>query len=80
MNTDKAKADNKADKKAGKTKDGKAKKAKKAKKQGDKEIYRFDFSFQKGDLGYGASWHPSKLQHQKMAGELLPFLKKIMNW
>lgn len=28
---------------------------KKAKKQGDKEIYRFDFSFQRGDLGYGAS-------------------------
>lgn len=55
-------------------------KVKKAKKLGDKEIYRFDFSFQKGDLGYGASWHPSKLQHQKMAGELLPFLKKIMNW
>ena len=55
-------------------------KVKKAKKQGDKEIYRFDFSFQKGDLGYGASWHPSKLQHQKMAKELLPFLKDLMNW
>ena len=80
VNTDKMKADKNADKKAGKMKAGKAKKAKKAKKQGDKEIYRFDFSFQKGDLGYGASWHPSKLQHQKMAGELLPFLKKIMNW
>lgn len=26
-------------------------KVKKARKQGDKEIYRFDFSFQKGDLG-----------------------------
>ena len=55
-------------------------KIKKAKKLGDKEIYRFDFSFQKGDLGYGASWHPSKLQHQKMAKELLPFLKNLMNW
>ena len=55
-------------------------KVKKARKQGDKEIYRFDFSFQKGDLGYGASWHPSKLQHQKMAKELLPFLKNLMNW
>ena len=31
-------------------------------------------------LGYGASWHPSKLQHQKMAKELLPFLKNLMNW
>ena len=49
-------------------------------KKGDKEVYRFDFSFQTGDLGYGASWHPSKLQHQKMARELLPFLRKIMNW
>ena len=46
----------------------------------DKNVYRFDFSFQQGDLGYGASWHPSMLQHRKMAGELLPFLKKIMNW
>lgn len=55
-------------------------KIKKVKKLGDKEIYRFDFSFQKGDLGYGASWHPSKLQHQKMAKELLPFLKNLMNW
>ena len=55
-------------------------KIKKVKKQGDKEIYRFDFSFQRGDLGYGASWHPSKLQHQKMAKELLPFLKNLMNW
>ena len=43
-------------------------------------IYRFDFSFQKEDLGYGASWHPSMLQHRKMAAELLPFLRKLMNW
>lgn len=46
----------------------------------DKNISRFDFTFQTGDLGYGASWHPSKLQHQKMAGELLPYLRKLMNW
>ena len=45
-----------------------------------KNVYRFDFSFQTGDLGYGASWHPSAQQHQKMAQELLPFLKKIMKW
>ncbi len=49
-------------------------------KRGDKEVYRFDFSFQTGDLGYGASWHPSQLQHRKMASELLPFLRKLMNW
>lgn len=59
-------------------KKGNLKLMKKAK--GDKNIYRFDFTFQTGDLGYGASWHPSKLQHQKMAGELLPFLRKIMIW
>ena len=58
----------------------KVKKTKKTKKQGDNDIYRFDFTFQTGELGYGASWHPSKLQHQKMAGELLPFLRKLMNW
>ena len=61
-----------------KDKKGNLKLMKKAK--GDKNIYRFDFTFQTGDLGYGASWHPSKLQHRKMAGELLPFLRKIMNW
>ena len=58
----------------------KVKKTKKAQKQGDNDVYRFDFTFQTGELGYGASWHPSKLQHQKMAGELLPFLRKLMNW
>lgn len=51
-----------------------------AQKKGDKEVYRFDFTFQKGDLGYGASWHPSKLQQQKMASELLPFLRALMKW
>lgn len=49
-------------------------------KQGDKNVFRFDFSFQTGELGYGASWHPSKLQHQKMAKELLPFLRTLMDW
>ncbi len=51
-----------------------------ANKRGDQEVYRFDFSFQTGDLGYGASWHPSMLQHRKMAGELLPYLRKLMKW
>ena len=55
-------------------------KARKGKNKGDKDICRFDFTFQAGDLGYGASWHPSKLQHQKMAGELLPFLRNLMGW
>lgn len=49
-------------------------------RHGDKRIYRFDFTPQTGSLGYGASGHPSKLQHEAMAAELLPFLRQIMNW
>ena len=41
-----------------------------AHKKGDKEVYRFDFTPQRGDLGFGASWHPSLKQHEKMAAEL----------
>ena len=48
------------------------------KKVGDNKIYRLDFSPQKGDLGYGACWHPSYKQHQKMADELYPLLKKLL--
>ncbi|MCR5076790.1 MAG: lipase [Prevotella sp.] len=50
------------------------------KRRGDKEVHRFSFSRQTGELGYGASWHPSKQQHERMAAELLPFLKTIMRW
>ena len=49
-----------------------------AHKNGDKEVYRFDFTPQTGDLYYGASWHPSIWQHEKMAGELTAFLRTIM--
>ena len=45
-----------------------------AHKNGDKEVYRF------GDLYYGASWHPSIWQHEKMAGELTAFLRTVMKW
>lgn len=51
-----------------------------ANKAGDKNVYRFDFTPQDGSLGYGASWHPSYWQHEKMAGELIPFLRSLMNW
>ena len=51
-----------------------------AHQQGDKEVYRFDFTPHDGSLGYGADWHPSMRQHEKMANELTPFLKKLMNW
>jgi lysophospholipase L1-like esterase len=47
---------------------------------GDKNIFRFDCSEQKGDLGYGSDSHPSMRQHAKMASELIPFLKKITDW
>lgn len=54
--------------------------AEEAQKAGDKEVYRFNFAPQNGDLGYGASWHPSYWQHEKMAGELVPFLRSLMGW
>ena len=47
---------------------------------GDKQVYRFDMSWQTGDLGYGADYHPSKWQHEKMAGELTAYLRGLMNW
>ena len=49
-------------------------------KNRDKEVYRFDFTPQTGDIGYGASWHPSLWQHQKMAGELTAYLRSLMHW
>jgi lysophospholipase L1-like esterase len=51
-----------------------------AHKDGDTEVYRFDFSPQTGDIRYGASWHPSLWQHQKMAGELTAYLRSLMQW
>ena len=54
--------------------------AKDFQKNGDKAIYRFSFTPQNGDLGYGASWHPSAYQHQEMANELTPFLRDLMDW
>ena len=49
-------------------------------RKGDKEVYRFDFTPQDGSLGYGADWHPSLRQQEKMAGELIPYLQELMNW
>ena len=51
-----------------------------ARKQGDAEVYRFDFTPQTGDILYGASWHPSVWQHQKMAAELTAYLRALMQW
>jgi hypothetical protein len=51
-----------------------------ARRKGDREVYRFDFTPQTGSLGFGASWHPSRQQHQLMADELTPFLRQLMGW
>lgn len=51
-----------------------------ARNRNDKEVYRFDFSPATGGLKIGASYHPSLWQHEKMAGELIPYLRELMNW
>ena len=51
-----------------------------ARRQGDQAVYRFDFTPQTGDIRYGASWHPSVWQHQKMAAELTAYLRSLMQW
>ena len=51
-----------------------------AHKQGDKQVYRFDFSPHNGSLKYGADWHPSLWQHRKMAAELTAYLRELMQW
>jgi lysophospholipase L1-like esterase len=51
-----------------------------ANKAGDKEVYRFDFTPQNGDLGYGNDYHPSLWQHEKMAAELTAYLRALMQW
>ncbi|MDE5813434.1 MAG: lipase, partial [Muribaculaceae bacterium] len=43
----------------------------------DSQVYRFDMSPQTGELGYGASWHPSARQAERMADELIPFLQEL---
>ena len=51
-----------------------------ANRHGDSRVHRFDFTPQNGDLGFGASWHPSRAQHRRMADELTPFLRHLMAW
>ena len=51
-----------------------------AQKAGDKEVYRFDMNHIDGEAFYGNDWHPNIYQDEKMAGELTPFLRKLMNW
>ena len=40
-------------------------------------VYRFDMTPQDGSLGYGADYHPSAQQAQKMASELTAYLRKL---
>ncbi len=47
---------------------------------GDANVFRFNFTPQDGALGYGSDWHPSRWQHEKMAGELTAFLRQLMGW
>ncbi len=47
---------------------------------GDREVYRFDMSPMTGELYYGADYHPSYWQHEKMAGELTAYLRALMGW
>ena len=51
-----------------------------ANKAGDKQVYRFNFTPQNGDIGYGNDWHPSVWQHEKMAAELTAYLRALMHW
>lgn len=53
---------------------------KEANDNGDKNVYRFDMSQQDGTLGYGSDYHPSMRQAQKMADELIPYLRELMDW
>jgi lysophospholipase L1-like esterase len=51
-----------------------------AHKTGDKEVYRFDMEPISDVTFYGNDWHPNIYQDEKMADELTPFLRKLMNW
>jgi lysophospholipase L1-like esterase len=43
----------------------------------DKRIYYFNFS---AFEPHGSDWHPNLKEHQQMAAELIPFIKKITRW
>ena len=48
--------------------------------RGDMEVYSFDFTPDDGSLGKGVFNHPSRKRHEKMAQELVPFLREITGW
>lgn len=45
----------------------------------DGHVYRFDMTPQDGSLGYGADYHPSRRQAQKMATELTGYLRTLID-
>jgi len=47
---------------------------------GDREVFRFDMTQILSDEGYGNDYHPNVWQDEKMANELAPFLRELMNW
>lgn len=51
-----------------------------ARARGDNEVYSFDFTPDDGSLGWGVFKHPSRKRHEKMAEELVPFLREITGW
>lgn len=51
-----------------------------AKARGDNEVYSFDFTPEDGSCGKGVFNHPSRKRHEKMAEELVPFLREITGW
>jgi hypothetical protein len=43
----------------------------------DKDVHYFEFTPFEPD---GSDWHPNVEQHKKMADEMTPYLKTLMNW
>lgn len=43
------------------------------------KVYFLELDEQDPSLGYGADWHPSKLQHQQTAKQMKPFLEALLN-
>lgn len=51
-----------------------------ANQRGDYQVYSFDFTPDDGSLGKGVFNHPSRKRHEKMAEELVPFIREITGW
>ncbi len=47
-------------------------------KDGDKNVFRFNFTPDDGKFGYGTDWHPSAEKQNDMTRELIEFMEKYM--